>query len=96
MKKIAKSKDEEINLRDEIKKLEDDPKRHMNIIALYLDYRKPDLRTYGQLQAAIGRHVRSAMVLVPFFDDQILAGFKRAQDMTTGWTLETVIKILTK
>lgn len=85
-----------ISLKEEIKKLEEDKKRHVNIIALYLEHRKPDLRTYGQLQTAIKRHLRPAIQLVPFFDSQIIDGFKRAADMTTEWTLETVVKVLTK
>lgn len=95
MKTIRKPQDP-ISLQEEIKKMEENSRREFNIIALYLEKRKPDLRTYGQLQSAIKRHLRPARLLIEFWDDQLLKGFQEAQKQTDGWTLETVVKMLTK
>ena len=84
------------SLSDEIKKLEENERRDMNILALYFSERRPNLLTYEQYQTAIRRHIRSARDLTPFFDEQILDAIKKAKEFVPGWTLETLLKILTK
>lgn len=84
------------SLDKEIEKLEKNSRRDLNIIALYFTQRKPDLRTYDQFAVALKRHLRPAKDLIPFADDQILDAVKKAKEFVPGWTLETVIKILTK
>ncbi len=81
----------EFDLQSEIKKLEDSSRRDFNIIAMYLTERKPDLRTKEQFGVALRRHLRAASQLKPFFDDM-----KVAKRLTEAWTLETIIKVLTK
>ena len=83
-------------LREEIQRLEDNTRRDMQIIGLYFLQRKPDIRTREQLHQAIKRHLRAAKGLVPFEDDQILKGFRKAAQQTDGWTIETASKMLTK
>lgn len=83
-------------LKDEIKKLEDSPQRHIQILGYYLSERKPDIRNKEQLKQAIKRHVRPARMLIPFDDDQLVSGFKRAKEQTPEWVLETVLKALVK
>lgn len=85
-----------MELKDEIRKLEDSPRRELNIIALYFDERKPDLKNKEQLQVAIKRHLRAAKNLISFTDDQILKAVPKAKKSTSEWTLETLMKILTK
>jgi hypothetical protein len=84
------------SLKNEIQKLEDSPRRDLNIIALYFEERKPDLRSKEQLAIALKRHLRAAQDLKPFTDAQILSAVKKAKDFVPGWTLETLLKILTK
>lgn len=84
------------SLVEEIKKLEDAPRRALNILALFLDERRPDLRNKEQYQATFKRHIKAATALAPFEDDQILAGIRQAKNFIPGWTLETILKILTK
>ena len=84
------------NLEEEIKKLEDNPRRDLNIIALYFEERKPDLRTKEQFQVALRQHLRAAAKLIPFTNDQILAAIPKAKKMTSEWTLDTLVKVLTK
>lgn len=83
------------DLKKEIDKLEEDKKRHIQIIGLYFKQKKPDIRSSEQLNTAIKRHVKAAMSMVPFDDDQILKGFRKASEIG-GWTIETAVKILTK
>ncbi len=94
--KPKRNPNEPISLPAEIKLLEDDPQRYKNIIALYLEHRKPDLRTWGQLEETIDRHSKPAAKLKKFADDQIIRGFKKAKAQTEEWTLETALKALTK
>lgn len=94
---MQESKQEvKFNLRDEIKKLEDNSRRDLNIVALYFDERKPDLQTKEQFAVALKRHLRAAKDLKPFTDAQILGAIKKAKEFVPGWTLETLLKILTK
>ena len=80
-----------------IKALEDSPRRDLNIIALYLEKRRPDIRTREQMHAAIKRHIRAAKSLVPFQDDQIIRACREAErEYPKMWTIETLVKILTK
>jgi len=87
---------DEFSLREEIKKLEDNKRRDLNIIGLYFDERKPDLRTKEQFAVALKRHLRAARDLKPFSDDQIIDAIRKAKEFVPGWTLETLLKILTK
>lgn len=81
---------------DAIKKLEESPRRDMNIIGWYFSERKPDIRTKQQAVVALKRHLRAAKQLASFDDDQLVKGFKKAQDQTKEWVLETVVKVLSK
>lgn len=84
------------SFQEEVKKLEDSPRRDMNIIALYFSEKKPDLQTYEQFTVALKRHLRPAKDLTPFTDKQILEAVPQAKKLTDGWTIETLGKILTK
>jgi len=86
------------SLKDEIKKLEDNPRRDLNIIAFYLEQRMPDIESPAQLQVLIKRHLRAAGELKVFSDNQIIAAAKKAkvEYKDIDWTLETLGKILTK
>lgn len=84
------------SLPEEIRKLEDNDRRDMNIIALYFDERKPNFESREQYQVALKRHLRASRSLVPFSDDQIIKASEKAKREYPEWTLETVMKILTK
>jgi hypothetical protein len=86
----------DFNIKEEISKLEDNSRRDLNIIALFLDKKKPDIRTKEQLQVLIKRHIRAAKLLSAFDDDQILLAAKKAEKEYPGyWSIETLIKLLT-
>lgn len=89
--------DTPFSLKEEIKKLEDDERRDLNIIALYLEHRKPDLQNYEQYQEALKRHLKPANKLKVFSDNQILKALDYAKkEYKDIYTLETLIKILVK
>lgn len=86
-----------VSLKEEIKKLEDSSRRDLNIIALYLSERNPDIQNAEQYQVTLARHLRPAKALIAFTDEQILNGVQKAKNKyPEEWTLETVTKILTK
>lgn len=89
--------DTPFSLKEEIQKLEESDRRELNIIAMYLDQKSPDLQTREQYNQAIKRHVKPANSLVSFSDNQILNAVDYAKkEYKDIWTLETLIKILTK
>ena len=94
---VETSSTEGFSLKEAIKKLEESPRRDLQIVGFYLSEREGlDIRTRDQAKEAVGRHIRAAKKLIPFDDDQLVRGFKKARDQTSEWTLETVMKILTK
>lgn len=96
-KKKVDDSNEPVDMNEIIKKYENDEKRReFNIMALYFEERKPDIKNRGQLRTAVKRHLRPAIALKPFDDNQIIRGFEKAKRQTPEWTLETVAKMLTK
>ncbi|MGV8131543.1 MAG: replication protein [Candidatus Pacearchaeota archaeon] len=85
------------SLKEEIGKLEDSARRDLNIIALYLDHRKPDLQTREQYEETLKRHLKPAGKLKSFTNDQILKALSYAKkEYNEIYTIETLLKILTK
>lgn len=92
-----KMSENNFSLKEEIKKLEDSNRRDLNIIALFMIKKKPDIQSKGQLQVLIKRHLRSAKNLAEFMDNQILKACDVAErDYPKLWTIETLFKILTR
>lgn len=89
--------DTPFSLKEEIRKLEENPRRDLNIVALYFDHRKPDLQNRKQYEVALKRHLKPAGILKDFTDQQILRAFDYAKkEYKDIYTLESIIKILTK
>jgi len=96
-KDIVAVSDKPFSLKEEIQKLEDNPRREMNIIALYLEHRKPDLQNKAQYSQALKRHLRPAIQLKDFSDAQIMKALDYVKkEYPDVYTLETLLKILTK
>lgn len=93
---IATNVAEEFSFKEEIRILEDSSRRDLNIIAMYFEEKKPDIRNKAQLSVAIRRHLRGAKQLCPFTDTQILDALPKAKKSTPDFTLETLVKMLTK
>jgi hypothetical protein len=97
VKKPKRPETDPIELSVELDKMDNNSQRHINIIALYIREKKLKPRNYGQLQAIIVRHTKAAALLRPFDDDQILQGIVKARkSMPEDWTIETIIKMVTK
>lgn len=89
--------DRPYTLKEEIKKLEENPRRDLNIVALYLEHRKPDLQNRAQFNEALVRHLKPAGKLKSFTNDQILKALDYAKkEYKDIYTLETLLKILVK
>ena len=96
-KKNTVASDKPFSLEEEIKKLEENPRREMNIIALYFEHRKPDLQNREQYNQAIKRHLRPAIALKSFTDAQIIKALDYAmKEYKDVYTIETLLKILVK
>ncbi len=87
---------QEFSLEEEINKLEDSPRRDLGIIALYFRERSPDLKSKEQYKIALKRHLRAAKQLSLFTDNQIVVAADFVKTKYPEWTLETVLKQLTK
>jgi alpha-glucosidase (family GH31 glycosyl hydrolase) len=89
--------DTPFSLKEEIKKLEENKRRDLNIVALYFEYRKPDFQNRKQYELALKRHLKPARQLVSFSDNQIIKAIDYAKkEYKDIYTLETLLKILTK
>lgn len=84
------------DLREEIRKLDESARRQMNVIGLYFREKNPDFRNYEQFQIGLKRNLRPAKDLAAFDDDQITKAIDRANEFVPSWTLETLLKLLTK
>ena len=73
------------------------PQRHVQIIGHLADEMKPGLKTMGQWQVFFDRYKKEASVLVPFTDDQLAYGARKAiTNHPDIWTLETIKKEILK
>lgn len=97
-RKITEQSSDEGNfyLEEELKKMFGVKDRRMGIIADFLWRKKPDLKSKDQLNITIRRHLRSATDLNKFDDDQIVTTMERLDKEFPKYTLETVLKELTK
>lgn len=87
---------QEFSLKEEILKLYNSPRRDLNLIGWYFEKRKVDIRDKKQLQSSLTRHLRAAKQLSPFSDEQIGKAHRYVASEYPEWTLETIIKKLSK
>lgn len=94
---VAEAPARAFSLKEEIQKLETNKRRDLNIIALFLEKRNPDIKTYDQFKVLLKRHLRAAKELSPFSDEQIIKACGVAErEYPHKWTIETLVKVLTK
>lgn len=84
------------SLKDELEKMKKDPKRHIQLIGEYLEEKRIPIENKDQLQVAIKRHVRAAVDLAKFSDTQIGRATLVAEKEYKAYTLETLVKIITR
>ena len=96
-KSSGKIPDAPFSLEQELEKMEDNPRRDMNIIALFIREKKVAINSKEQLGVVIKRFVKVAGEIKVFTDDQILQKVKVARkEYPELWTLDTLKKLLTK
>ena len=73
-------------------------KKHISLIGKYFKKRGLVFETKGQIGVAIRRHLRAATQLAEFSDSKIKEAVKTVEEKypNVDWTLETLVKILTK
>ena len=80
-----------------VAKMLESSQRHVQIIGHLADEMKPGLETKGQWQVFFDRYKKEASVLVPFTDDQLAYGARKAiTNHPDIWTLETIKKEILK
>jgi hypothetical protein len=88
------------SLKEELKKLEDNNRRDINIIGFILEEKLKDgldISSRGKFDVAFRRYLRTANQLKHYSNDQIIDAAAKARKEYPGmWTGETLIKILTK
>lgn len=84
------------SLKEEIQKLEENPRRDLNIIGLYFRERNPNFSNKEQYSIALKRHLRAAKLLISFTDSQIISATNFVKTKYPEWTIETIMKQLTK
>lgn len=93
-----------IDFKEEMERLQGSPRRDLQVVGLYMEFRKVTLQktihNKAQLSLFIKRHLKSAnqIVKAEYTDDQIVEFFeetnKKMKDI--DWTIESVIKVITK
>lgn len=69
----------------------------LNVIALYFQEKKLKFDTREEAGVAIKRHLRAAREVAKFGDDKIVKAVKRTkEEYPSVWTIETILKILTR
>ena len=84
------------SLKEELQKLEDSPRNDLNVIGFYFEERGTTFENSEQFQVALKRHLRPAKMLTSFTIQQIVGAADKAKREYPEWTLETLVKILTK
>lgn len=92
------------NWKEYLKSMVTDKKKHIRVIAYYFARRQLEFFSHEQVAVAITRHLKAAASVSKFSREQITAAMDRCEKKYThgreedkiDWTLETVVKELTK
>lgn len=92
-----KKEDRPMNLSQFVEWCKVSSQAHIRIIGEWAETTKPGMKTVGQWEAFIKRHLRPARALVPFSHEQLEAGFARMREAKylDTVTLETLYKFIT-
>lgn len=78
-------------------KLRNDPRDHVQLIGHYFHKRGLEFDSVAAAQVAIARHSRAAIKAMSFSREKINEAIRKCQALDgIDWTLETVVKMLTK
>ena len=80
-----------------LKEMSTDKRKHIRIIASYLGRRKKTFKSQPEASEAVKRHLRAAISVSKFERDDIVNAMNKCDKMEDiDYTLETVLKVLTK
>lgn len=77
-------------------RMEEHKQRHVQVIAFYFKEKNIQFDSLRKAQVGIKRHLRAAKDLANFSDAEIARALQKAQGDYPEFTLETIIKILTR
>lgn len=89
------SEEKEFNLEQTLTTWETGKRRSFEIIAWFIREKRLQPKSQLQLVNIAKRHVKTAQLLIDYTDQEIVEASKKAQKWPE-WTLETVLKYLTK
>ena len=83
--------------KDYLKELENDKRRHINVIGHYFEVKGLKFDTREQANSALKRHLRASVEVAKFSDKEIVKATEQArQEYKDLYTIETIYKILTR
>jgi len=83
--------------KDYLKELEEDKRRHINVIGHYFEVKGLRFDTREQANSALKRHLRASVEVAKFSDREIVKATEQArQEYKDLYTIETIHKILTR
>lgn len=84
------------NFTDYLKEMEEDKGRHINVIGHYFEQKGLTFKSRAEAGSAIKRHLRPAIEVAKFTDQEIVKATNVAKKETDKWTVETIWKVLTR
>jgi len=80
-----------------LKKMGNSNRRHINVIGHYFEEKGLLFDSEKEVSAAIKRHLRAGVEVANFSDDKIVQATSQAKkEYKDKWTVETILKILTR
>jgi len=84
-------------LKEYLKQMETDNRRHINVIGHYFEEKGLKFENLGEIESAIKRHCKPAVEVSKFTDDKIVKATEQAKkEYKELWTVETILKVLTR
>jgi biotin operon repressor len=79
-----------------VETLHNSDKRYLNIIGYFFEKKRMNFDSYEKAEVALKRHLKASKLLEPFSDKEITRTIKHLQATFPPFTLETVVKHLTR
>ena len=87
----------EFILKEYFKRMENDKRRHVNVIGHYFEEKGLKFNNEAEAQSAIRRHLRPAIEVAKFTDKDIVRATDQAKkEYGEKFTIETIWKVLTR
>jgi len=87
----------EFSLKEYLKRMENDKRRHVNVIGHYFEEKGLKFNNEAEAQSAIRRHLRPAIEVAKFTDKDIVRATDQAKkEYGEKFTIETIWKVLTR